>query len=355
MKILLIKLNKIGDVLLSTPLFLNLKNHFKNCQIDMVVNHGTEGILDTTYLHKIHTLKRHKQPFLRLKSEIALLYAIKKEKYDIVFGLTSGERTAFLSFFSGAKIKVGFPPSSFWAKNIYTHKLSYKAQHNIQSNLDALRILDIKIISIKVLPPKLQSSKKLENLPKNFIHLHFFSDWSYKCLSFEFYAKLLDFIAKEFKIKCVLTASNNPQELANIHAIKKLLKSEVLIFEGNLSLKEVSLLNSKALAFVGVDTSIMHLSAANNTPTFAFFGPSFADVWGPWDNSLEDSTYKHQGGLQKMGIHQIYQEELSCMPCGRSGCNDSLKSDCLLSKFNEEKALKAVRDFLNPLIKTLEA
>ncbi|PZT48136.1 heptosyltransferase [Helicobacter valdiviensis] len=355
MKILLIKLNKIGDVLLTSPMFLNLKNHFKNCQIDILVNYGTEGILDTTHLNKIHTLKRHKNPLLRLKSEISLLYAIQKEKYDIVFGLMGGERTAFLSFWSGAKVKVGFPPSSFWAKNIYTHKLSYKSQHNIQSNLDALRILDIKITSIEVLPPKLQSSKKLENLPKNFIHLHFFSDWSYKCLNPKFYAKLLDFIIEAFKIPCILTASNNPQEIANIQEIKKFIKNEIIIFEGNLSLKEVSLLNSKALAFIGVDTSIMHLSAANNTPTFAFFGPSFADFWGPWDNSLKNCTYEHKGGLQKMGKHQIYQEELSCVPCGRSGCEDSLKSDCLLSKFNEEKALKAVSNFLKPLIQNLEA
>lgn len=354
MKILIIKLNKIGDVLLTSPIFENLKAHFgENCQIDMLINAGTEGLLDSTLLNTVYLLKRPKEIFSRLKSDISLLFSLKSQKYDIVFGLTGGERTAFSAFFSGAKVRVGIPPVSFWSKNLYTHKITpYKPQHNIESNLDALRLLKIPILSKCVHPKIAKDSIKLQNLPKKFIHCHFFSDWNFKCLEDSFCANLIDFITQTYKIPCILTASPNANEIKKIQIIQEKCTSNPIIFAGNLLLEEVALLNSKAQAFIGVDTSIMHLSAANDTPTFAFFGPSFTQVWAPWDNTLQDSTYNNQkDGIQQKGKHYIYQEKMDCIPCGKAGCNDNQKSDCLLNKLNHQSALQALQNFLNPILK----
>lgn len=142
------------------------------------------------------------------------------------------------------------------------------------------------------------------------------------------------------------------RESEKLQHILQLTKSKPIVFNGNLSLGEVSLLNSKALAFIGVDTGVMHLSAANNTPTFAFFGPTSPMTWGPWDNDLQDSTYLARNGIQSMGKHCVYQEPLPCVPCDRDGCNGSKKSDCLLSKLDENLALKTLQDFLTPLMPT---
>lgn len=354
MKILIIKLNKIGDVLLTSPLFPNLKAHFgEDCIIDMLVNYGTQGILSHQFVRKIHTLKRLKNPLQKLYTEISLLSAIYHERYDLVIGLTSGERTAFLSLWSGAKIRVGFPPRSFWAKNIYTHPLTAKGgQHTIDYNLLALQALRIPILEKRVTASRQESCDKFANLPKHFIHLHCFSSWFFKNLGDDFCAKLIDFIWQTYQIPCVLTASSDPREGEKLQAILKLTTTKPLYFNGNLSLSEVSLLNSKALAFVGVDTGIMHLSASNDIPTFAFFGPSAPNTWGPWDNTLMESGYTATKGIQKMGKHCVYQESLDCIPCGRDGCNGSKKSDCLLSKLNEERALQTLANFLSPLMPT---
>lgn len=352
MKILIIKLNKIGDVLLTSPLFANLKAHFKDCQIDLLANAGTEGLVDSTLLRHIYCVQRPKNFFRRLQKALALLIALKKEKYDIVIGLTNGERTAFTAFITRAKVRVGFQPHSFWTKHIYTHKIHYKAQHNIESNLDALRLIGVPIPSKRVCANVAKDCTKLQNLPPKFVHCHFFSDWLFKCLDDSFCAKIVDFISETYKIPCVLTAAPTQNELQKIEHIKTLITQNAIIFAGNLRLDEVALLNSKALAFVGVDTSIMHLSAANGIPTFAFFGPSFTHAWGPWDNDLMESTYTSKKGIQRMGKHFVYQESLSCVPCGRDGCNGSKKSDCLLSKLNENLALQNLQEFLTPLLKS---
>ena len=75
----------------------------------------------------------------------------------------------------------------------------------------------------------------------------------------------------------------------------------------------------------------MHISAANDTPVLAFFGPSGAHHWGPWDNSCMSSEYLDTNGAQSMGMHQVISESRSCQPCGKDGCNGTKISDCLMS------------------------
>lgn len=74
----------------------------------------------------------------------------------------------------------------------------------------------------------------------------------------------------------------------------------------------------------------MHISAANDVPVLAFFGPSGADHWGPWDNSFMESGYTTRRGNRSMGKHRVIQENWDCVPCGKDGCNGSKISECLM-------------------------
>ena len=77
MKILIIKIAYIGDVLLTTPLFYNLKQHYgESCTLDILVNEGTQGILSMQYLNTIHTLKRSRKKLQRIKDDLKLLKVI---------------------------------------------------------------------------------------------------------------------------------------------------------------------------------------------------------------------------------------------------------------------------------------
>ncbi len=91
----------------------------------------------------------------------------------------------------------------------------------------------------------------------------------------------------------------------------------VVDFSGQLSLKQLAALSSRARLFVGVDSAPMHIAAAMNTPTVGIFGPSGDREWGPWDNA---STNRHR---------VVASLTHDCRPCGRAGCNDSKISECL--------------------------
>lgn len=355
MKILLIKFRNIGDVLLTTPLINNIKNNYPNAIIDFSVNKGTEPMISlNTNLNKIITYDRSfikSLPVLkRFWKDVQFIRSFKKENYDIVINLTNGDRGNFISWYSNAPIKIGYRSNNFFLKNKITHEMpKQKLRHTIELALDSLRLLNlpIKDKTVQIYWSQMDEktvSKKLGNLT-SFIHLHPVSRWRFKCISDSIMAKIIDYCEIDLGIKVIITASDDIFEIQKVDEILNLTNSNPLNFSGMLTLKQTAVLNKKAKMFIGVDTSIMHISASNNVPVLAFFGPSGACHWGPWDNNLLLSGYTEVSGMQSMGRHRVFSESRACQPCGRDGCNGSKISDCLMSL-----DLKKIKAQINEMI-----
>ena len=337
MKILVIKFRHIGDVLLTTPLIRNLKLNYPQAKIDVVINKECKDVLKyNPNINKIFTYNRKEIKkscfFKKIVKELKFLNNFKN--YDIVINTTEGDRGAFIAKFSKAKIKIGYPPKkNILLKNAFNIILPKPIliRHMIENNLDVIRVLNKKIFDKKV---EIFWSKKDEEilnrfLPKTFIHIHPVSRWLFKCLEDKTVAQIIDFI-KNKGIEVILTGGTNKKELQKINNIISLCKKKPINLSGKLSLNQVAFLASKAKFFIGVDTAVMHIAAAVNTPVIAFFGPSGAFNWGPWDNNLVESGYTKKNGIQKMGKHIVIQHNWECIPCGKAGCNDSQISKCLM-------------------------
>jgi heptosyltransferase-3 len=353
LKILVIKFRNIGDVLLTTPLIKNLKLNYPNSQIDCVVNKGTEEMLTLNpNINKIFTYDRayfKSLPKLkRIIEEFKFLRSFKD--YDIVINTTEGDRGAFIAKFSRAKIKIGFTPKkNLFLKNVFTHKLKNPPllRHIIENNLDVVRILNKKIYEKKVeifWDEKDDEFIDSLNLPKKFVHFHPVSRWLFKCIDDKISAKIIDFIQEKLNLPVVLTAAPVEAEIKKIEKIESLCKTNPIDLSGKLTLKQTAALNKRAKFFIGVDTAIMHISAANDIPVIAFFGPSGAFNWGPWDNNLFESGYTKKNGFQKMGKHRVIQVGWDCAPCGQDGCNGSKISECLISGLDFEFIKKNIEE-----------
>ena len=341
MKILLLKYRNIGDVLLITPLISNLKFFYPNAQIDVALNRGTEDmILLNPHVSNVLVYDRQKIKSLNMISRIwnewKFFLSFRKENYELVINLTEGDRGGFITLLTKARIRLGFLSSNWLLRNAYTQILpKQNFRHTINMNLDPLNILKIPIKSKKVdifwADEDDQIINKLLLNINKFIHIHPVSRWLFKCIEDQTMAKIIDFCEFELGIRVVLTADSNAYEIDKIDSILNHCSSNPLNLSGRLTLKQTAALNKRAKLFIGVDTAIMHISASNDIPAFAFFGPSGADHWGPWDNSLVTSTYYQRNGLQSMGMHRVFSESRACQPCGNDGCNGTKISDCLMS------------------------
>jgi heptosyltransferase-3 len=360
-KILVMKFRNIGDVLLTTPLIKNLKLNFPNAIIDVAVNKGCEEMvtlnpnINEVIIYDRAKIKNY-SPIKRIIEEIKFAFSIRNKSYDMLINTTEGDRGAQLSLLSGAKIKVGYPGGkNILTKNVFTNYLpKQEFRHTLEMDLDSLREfdLDIKEKKVEIFCSKEDEKKvddilKDENIEiKNFIHIHAVSRWMFKCISDVTMAKIIDYCESELNIKVLLTAAPVSQEIDRLNNILSFCKTNPINLAGKFTLKQTVCLNNKAKFFIGVDTSIMHISAANNIPVLAFFGPSGTDHWGPWDNDLMESGYKNRNGFQTMGKHRVIAETRDCQPCGKDGCNGTKISDCLMN-LDFEFIKKNIKEMFN--------
>ncbi len=330
------KFRNIGDVLLTAPLFENLRRCYPDAQIDAAVNAGTETMLThNPNVDVIHVYDRERIKKLslwkRLKAEVAFVRKIRAQKYDMVINTTGGDRGAQIALVSGAGVKVGYPvKKNRLLKNVFTRTLpEQEFRHTVETNLDVLRVLGLPVETKRV-SIFWSEADEVEGLPKRFVHIHPVSRWLFKCVADKTMAMMIDYVENTLKTKVVLTAAPVEEEMQKIEAILSHCSSKPVNMAGKLTLKQTAALNKKAAFFIGVDTAIMHISAANDVPVLAFFGPSGADHWGPWDNDEKGSGYRQRKGFQTMGRHRVIQESWECVPCGKDGCEGTKISDCLM-------------------------
>lgn len=360
-KILIMKFRNIGDVLLTTPLIKNLKLAYPDALIDIAVNKGCEDMVTLNpNINEVIIYNRNKvkklSPLKRVVEEVKFALSFRKNNYDIIINTTKGDRGAQLSLLSGAHLKIGYPGSkNILTKNVFDIYLpSQEFRHTLEMDLDSLRELDldIKEKKVEIFWSKDDDKKVAEKISKfnlkekEFIHIHAVSRWMFKCISDVTMAKIIDYCELELNKKIVLTAAPVKHELDKLEAILKLCKSKPITYAGEFTLKQTACLNKKALAFIGVDTSIMHISAANDIPVLAFFGPSGTDHWGPWDNNCMESGYLKRNGFQQMGKHRVIAENRDCLPCGKDGCNGTKISDCLM-----ELDFEFIKKNINEMVK----
>ena len=334
-KILIINLRHIGDALLITPLIANLKYAYPNTSIDILVN-AECGALFENHPDICTVLAYNKRGFKKFniikRTILEIKFALNVRNYDLIIATTEGERSAFLSFLSGAKTKVGIrPPRGIFASFIkpYTTEYTHKEliRHTVERNLDALRALHLPIVSKKVelffSDDDLQHIAKI--LPiKDFIHIHAASRWGFKCLPSTIIAQVID----SLPLPVVLTGASSDVEFNN--EIATLCKTKPIDLSSKLSLTQMAALSKSAKLFFGVDSAPMHIAASQNTPCVAVFGPSGVFNWGAWDNDLFECGYNVKNGIQTMGKHTMLQVSWNCAPCGQAGCNNSRTSNCLL-------------------------
>ena len=342
MKILILKFKTIGDVLLITPLISNLKQYYQNSTIDVAVNYGTEQMLtvnsnvNQVIIYNKEQIK-NKSTISRIYNEYLFLQKIRSNKYDMIIDLDQGDRGALISKYSRANITIGsLGIKNKLASDAYTKILPERGiRHIVETNLDPLRVLNIPIKSKKVEifwdKEDITSLNHIFFGIEKFIHIHPFSKVKNKELGVLALSEIIDFCENTLKIKVVITAAPLKRELEQIDRVLHACSSSPINLGGGLTLKQTAILNKKAKLFIGVDTAIMHISAANNIPTLALFGPTSPDVWGPWNNDAEQATFHRNGGVQINNQHRVCSDKRDCLPCNNRGCLNTDISDCLVS------------------------
>lgn len=354
-KILVIASQRIGDVLLATPVPRSIRNAYPNAKIDIVVFQGTEGCISANNDIDDIIVIRQGAPLWEQIKTIGTLF----RKYDLAISTLAGDRPVFYSWIAG-KSCMGLVENGL--KNLWKRLLLDKYElfdnyetHTVMMNLSLLKYLGIKAIpevtaswtttdeaEVKQLLPF-----DIENQPYAVIHVY--PMFSYKMWNLEGWIHVINWLNRSKGLEIVLTGGKSSDELDYISTLCQSLPNGTMNVAGKVNLSGVAYLLSKASVYVGLDTAVTHMAAALRIPTIALYGPTNPVKWGPMPNDLCSpgrSPYKRKGSQIVKNVF-LLQGQGECVPCHEEGCDRSVKSlSKCLQDIPADEVIEAVKTMM---------
>lgn len=340
-RILVIIQRSNGDVFLCGPSIQALHAHYPGARIDLLVNDDTLAIARTLAgINQIHCFSyqwKQQGRLAHLRAEWGLIQAVRN-RYDLAINLTASDRSVLLAWFAG-RISVSEVDAedrkSWWKKRLLTHHyVSADTLHTVQRNLlplaclglEAPRAVRVETPAAQAALDKVRALLAEKGVQGPFLIFHPGAQYHYKVYP----AALRDTLLRRLSaagIPVVVTGSSNALDQGIKAALPALAQVHDLI--GETSLADYMALSTLCDAYVGMDTLNMHIAAAADKRVFAIFGPSLIAQWSPWSNSAQQAATR-PAPCQTYGKITLFQADMPCVPCGKSGCdNRHGQSDCL--------------------------
>ena len=306
MKILVFRPDQLGDVILATPVFENLKNNYPDAEIISLTGTWAKKIIDNNpfidkkiyydyaFFNRDKKYKIH-QIILNI---FKLILIVRKEKIDIFVDLKSHLKSLLICYCSGAKIKVG--KSNGLRGFFLNHKIPFNSnKYELDNNLNVISTF-CKIKSSKIcIYPGNNEKKKLNKIKANFFD-HKLSIFPYapspiKRIPYHYWENIIEFLNKN-KISVYMLGGVDATKFSEkINFDKKLNKS----FIGKLSIYETYLRLNQTKYCISLDTFGSHLSTAADIPKLIIYTYANPHQWSS------------KQGAKTLIIHKKFD----CFPC----------------------------------------
>lgn len=318
--LLIVRTDRIGDVVLSIPMAQAVKKHFPKCRITFLVRNYTKELLEkNSYLDEVIILKENgnKIPILSNAKEI------KKKNFDSCIIVNPTFSSALMLFLAGIKNRIGtgYRAYSFlFNHKIYEHR-KYAEKHELEFNLSLLKVFGI---HEKPSPGKINfdlyveesSINSIKNIlfkegisfDKPIIIFHPGSGGSAVDYPMEKFRDLLKLTLEKINADIIITGSKKEYELCQF--VKG--ESRAINFAGKLNLKELISLISLSYIFISNSTGPIHIAAALNKYTIGFYPntlPCSPKRWGPYSSKAK--VFTPNGDCEKCKMEQC--SSLECM------------------------------------------
>src|SRR5919198_6616128 len=146
MKILLLQLKRIGDLVLTTPAIAALRERFPDAEMTLVVSSECADLLPAiSGVDRILMARRN-------LSDVAAFLTVAGKKFDYCIDFTRNDRSAFLTFLSGARRRIAsyrVREQSKTRARVYTDLVGVRVRdmHTIEYNLALLKPLGVRAAS----------------------------------------------------------------------------------------------------------------------------------------------------------------------------------------------------------------
>lgn len=303
-RILIVRNDKLGDFMLSLPVFRILKQNLPDCELHALVPGYTHEI--GAACDAIDKLIVDPGKGARLYDQFQLLAAIRAEQYDAVITLFSTSRIGILLWLSGIRYRLA--PATKLAQIFYNHRLvqrrsrSEKPEYRYNLDLAEYYLSEHNIpITTRPEPPYLTfdtetvtalkqtflSEQGIANDPE-LIVVHPGSGGSANNLNLEQYARLMRQLNPGQNHHIVITAG--PGEEAAAESLSSRLGDlPHSIYYSRQGLVNFARFLQNAALFVSGSTGPLHIAGALDRPTAAFYPRKRSSTSLRWQTLSSDN------------------------------------------------------------------
>lgn len=327
--ILAVRIDRIGDLIVSLPALRALKDIFPNAKITVLTAEGNAALLNACpWIDEA-------MPY---KGFIGTAGLLRKKCFDLAIDLLMDYpvRPALLVYMSNSKFTVGFDIAG--KGSLFNLRIApgEEKKHVSYYMLDLARAIarsymgknyDLKIPgpvlsvsggdideAVRLLEKKGAAEKDLK------IVIHPGGHYESQRWPVENFAALADITVQKFKVKVIIIGSADEEAL--IDRMMDMMKEPAVKAPG-LPLDKLAGLISKACMFTGNNSGPWHIACALGIPTVSTMGPTDPVLWWPIGDN-----------------HIVVRKDMPCSPCDRPVC---ARHDCMKAISVEDMA-KAVED-----------
>lgn len=337
--ILIVRTDRIGDLILTLPLAKLIKKDFPNSRISFLIRNYTKEIINNhPFVNEVLTLDERDGKIIFFDN----LKKIKSKNFDTCIVVYPKFMISLILFLSGIKNRIGTGYrwySFLFNKKVYEHR-KYASKHELEFNINLLESIGIKAkvdeSNIKYdltvdkaavdSVVKIFEQEKIDS-KKPVVIIHPGSAGSSVDLPIEKYKMLTKELSKE-NYQIIITGSKDEKEICNQLKVN----DKILNLAGKLNLSELIALISKCDLFIANSTGPIHIAAAFGKWAVGFYPKILScskERWAPYTN-------------KKL----IFEPEIDCKNCNREQCE---KLDCMNS-IDINKVLSDVKNILDNIM-----
>ena len=315
-RILVTRTDRLGDLVLSTPVFEALRNRFPEAHLACLTFLENRAVVEgNPYLNDvIHYDKKGSEK--GWWGNLRFARALAKKKFDTVIHLHPTNRMHLVSRLAGIPVRIGYAKKNAWA---LTHTLADKKgeglKHEAEYNFDLLKFLGVEAphplrpyfplkekdrVSLHVFLRNLEVSAE-----KGYVVLNPSAGCPSKIWPADRFARLADQLQEKYSSEILLIGSLRDRRFAK--KVKESASLPVTDLSGKLSLGMLGWLLKEARLLISNDSGPVHVARAVGTPVISIFGRNLSGLsprrWGPLG----------EGG-------RVVHKEVACPVCLAHNC-----------------------------------
>ena len=291
-KILIFRLDGIGDLVLSTAALREIRKGFPQAKITLVVSPWTAGITDCipwydrlivydSFLFSVFRGNRR----LRIREELDFIRMLRREHYDVGIDLRGDLLSIIPLFLSAADFR--FAQDTRGGGFLLTHAIKGECKHAQEETLHLVEKLEVAVNDreTELNIPESDMRYIEEYLSKrgiqhddSLITIAPCALYSWRSWPPEKFARVAALLAQNDNCVVILVGSREDRRI--LDTIRSLAGPKIVNSSGELTLSQVAALIYRSLLFIGNDSGLVHIAAAEKTPMIQLFGPGEAEKFG---------------------------------------------------------------------------